>query len=140
MHIRDRVTIRSLHRSELLVVALTGCFTFISAVIGYAILPSSPEKNPPRVLFSTAGGRVLFSHRHHFDGKGAALDCTDCHHNEEADTATLTGMDCRSCHYGNPDVVETVCADGATHQRCIGRQCLICHDGEECAFCHRKRP
>ena len=128
------------HRVALSATGTLFLLCLLTSLAGYVFTAPRPEKNPPRVLFSTAGGNVLFSHREHFHEEGAGLGCTDCHHNEAADTATLAGMDCRSCHYGNPDVVETVCADDAAHPRCIGRQCLACHDGEECTFCHRKRP
>jgi len=126
------------HRIAFSVSGLLLLIALIAALTGYAIRPPREQKNPPRVLLPTAGGPVLLSHRLHSDESGAALDCADCHHNEDADTATMAGMNCRSCHYNNPDVVETVCADNETHPRCIGMKCLVCHEGEDCTFCHRK--
>ncbi len=127
-----------LHRIAFVVSALLLLIALIAAFTGYALRPPQLPKNPPRVLLPTAGGPVLLPHRLHSDESGAALDCADCHHNEDADMATMSGMNCRACHYENPDIVETVCADNETHPRCIGTQCLVCHEGEDCTFCHRK--
>ena len=126
------------HRIAFRISVLLLLIALAAAVTGYAIRPPLVQKNPPRMLFPSAGGPVLFPHRLHTEASGAALDCADCHHNEDADTATMSGMNCRACHYNNPDVVETVCADNETHPRCIGMKCLVCHEGEDCTFCHRK--
>jgi hypothetical protein len=135
---RNNTSDRLVHRVAFRLSALLLVIAFISAVTGYALRPPRVPKNPPRVLLPTAGGPVLFSHRLHTEESGAALDCADCHHNVDADTVTMAGMNCRACHYENPDIVETVCADNETHPRCIGTQCLVCHEGEDCTFCHRK--
>ena len=138
--ITNRMMLRSAHQRELFVAGIVAGICVIAALTGYFFAPPSLDKNAPRILFATTGGPVVFPHRLHYLESGGGLGCTDCHHNEDADTATMTGMNCRACHYGNPEVVETVCADGGEHPRCIGRNCLVCHDGEDCTFCHRKTP
>ncbi|MBN1760359.1 MAG: cytochrome c3 family protein [Chitinispirillaceae bacterium] len=140
MSFNFRMSFQSAHYREFLIAGVVGGICFIVALTGFFFIPPSLDRNSPRILFSTSGGQVLFPHRHHFEENGGAFDCADCHHNEGADTVTMTGMECRACHYGNPDIVETVCADDGEHPRCIGRKCLVCHDGEDCTFCHRKTP
>ena len=108
-------------------------------LFGYFFQPPLKKQKPPHVLFLTNGGPVLFPHQRHSHKDGGAFDCTECHHKLEEDTVTADKMRCRSCHYDNPDIVETVCADGAAHPRCIGRRCNACHEGEACTFCHRKQ-
>jgi hypothetical protein len=133
-------SLRSLqsHLNEFLVAVLLFTVCFLITVCGYSCYAPRQEKNPPRVLFSTNGGEVLFPHRHHSDVSGGGFDCTECHHNEESDIDSLVQMSCRECHYRNPEIVEIVCADDTTHPRCIGKKCQSCHEGEECTFCHRK--
>jgi hypothetical protein len=128
----------SLHRIAMVVSVAVLAITLVATITGYGLLQPQLPKNPPLLLLPTAGGPVLLPHRLHIEESGAALDCADCHHNEDADTVTMAGMNCRKCHYNNPDVVEAVCADNETHPRCIGMKCLVCHEGEDCTFCHRK--
>ena len=127
------------HRNELIVTAVLFTGALTGVLCGYGLIAPQPAKNPPRILMATTGGPVLFPHRHHSDTDGPQFACADCHHNEEADADSLTAMNCRACHYSNPDIVETVCADDKIHPRCIGRSCRSCHEGEECTFCHRKK-
>lgn len=110
------------------------------ALYGYFLKPPPEKHKPPHVLFTTNGGPVLFPHLRHSHEDGGAFDCIECHHSLEEDTDSADVMRCRGCHYDDPDIVETVCADDAAHPRCIGRRCNACHEGEACIFCHRKQP
>jgi len=111
---------------------------FAIALYGYVLRPPSKPANPPDVLFTSSNGPVLFPHAHHIDENGAAIECTDCHHKSSGDEKDTVEMKCRACHYSDPDIAEVVCPDDPVHPRCIGKQCMSCHDGEECVFCHRK--
>lgn len=112
----------------------------VVAFYGYFLKPPLKKRAAPHILLATAAGPVLFPHLHHSHKDGGAFDCSECHHKIGEDTATVDLMRCRSCHYDDPDVVETVCADNTQHPRCIGRRCNACHEGEECSFCHRRQP
>ena len=121
--------------------AMLGAIALLSvccmvAFFGYCIHPPQVAHEPSHVLFPSNGGPVLFPHGHHRQESGA--ECADCHHNYDSTEQTVRR--CRICHYNDPDIVETVCADGNNHPRCVGRKCNTCHEGEECTFCHRKQP
>lgn len=116
---------------------VTLCCSFF--LYGYFINPPSLPKNPPEIVLHTTAGPIVFSHRHHFSDDGAAIGCSDCHHNSSGAEDESSEMNCRKCHYDDKDLAEAACSDDATHPRCVGKQCATCHDGEECSFCHRKK-
>ncbi|MBN1576838.1 MAG: cytochrome c3 family protein [Chitinispirillaceae bacterium] len=125
--------------------AMLGATTLLSACCvvafyGYQMHPPLMAYEPPHVIFPSNGGPVLFPHGHHRQDSGAAIECIECHHKLDPEAKTAAPMKCRICHYNDPDIVETVCADDKTHPRCVGIKCNTCHDGEKCTFCHRKQP
>lgn len=112
---------------------LLSFFSLGIAVYGYWFVPLKKSLNPKSVIFHTKGGKVLFSHHYHYDNSGAGIECTDCHHNCDSSFKNCE-MKCRSCHYKKEYVGK--CKD-KNHPRCIGKQCINCHEGESCSFCHR---
>lgn len=129
-----------LHRNEFVVAVVLFVVCLSAGIYGYFIKPPKLPDNPTNIVLSNNGGTVLFTHKQHFDEDGGAFECETCHHNYDPEEQPPSEMNCRVCHYNEPDVVETVCNDDATHPRCIGKQCNECHDGEECTFCHRTAP
>jgi len=113
------------------------CFSIL--VYGYFVKPPLKAAHPSEILLPSKAGPVLFTHTLHSRDDGAAIACTDCHHNGSGAENDSSEMKCRNCHYNDKDIVETVCADDTNHPRCIGKKCSTCHDGETCNFCHREK-
>jgi len=113
---------------------------FAVTLCGYFFFPLHKSADPSGILLDSKGGAVIFAHRLHAGDEGAAIGCSDCHHNYiAADSSSPRQMNCRDCHYRDPEIAKAACADDETHPRCIGKQCVTCHEGESCNFCHRKR-
>jgi hypothetical protein len=92
---------------------------------------------PPKTLeFTTDGGPVAFDHFTHSSKEGYDLECATCHHGYNAENAKTYPMNCRRCHYNKK--YEPICKDADTHARCIGKNCLSCHEdgSEDCSICH----
>jgi hypothetical protein len=124
-------------RSGIIVATGIGALCGAIAITGFIIRPPRESKNHSHVFFETNGGPVLFPHMHHSDDNGGAIECAECHHKYDAADKSPQTMKCRACHYDDPDVKETACADSDAHPRCIGKKCNTCHEGESCTFCHR---
>jgi Zn finger protein HypA/HybF involved in hydrogenase expression len=112
------------------------CLLIIGAV-SYAAFPLKAPKEPLRMMFDVAAGKVLFDHKTHTSELGYGLSCEDCHHellDDEYDEATACG-ECHDPEEGDEDMPKR--AD-AFHLQCMG-----CHQEfeagpreEECALCH----
>ena len=103
----------------------------IIAVLAYAL---EKEKEPVRIAFSTKGGGVIFNHQNHTSLEN--IKCEDCHHNYDPTGKDSGSMNCRKCHYSKE--FEEICQDESVHKRCIGKNCLECHEpgSVDCNFCH----
>lgn len=110
-------------------------FSLGIAIYGYWFIPLKKHLNPNNVIFHSKGGNVLFPHHYHYDGERADIECSDCHHNCDS-TFQNCKMRCRDCHYKKNYVNK--CKD-KNHPRCIGKQCIVCHEGESCSFCHQEK-
>jgi hypothetical protein len=110
------------------------CVFIIIAFWGYCY---EQETEPIRVVFITKGGPVVFEHLEHTSPDGYELECESCHHNYSTEETKNenTSMNCRECHYSKK--LKTVCEDADVHKRCIGENCMQCHE-ENCEFCHKQ--
>lgn len=120
--------------AAILVIALL----ILIAFAGYAL--DVPPTDPVRVLFTGDCPSVVFEHRRHLHEEGHALECDECHHDYDAD-APPAEMSCRRCHYQDEELVD-LCEDQAPHTRCVGANCVACHEDEMespgCVFCHAR--
>lgn len=94
--------------------------------------PEAPE----RVRFETDGGIVVFDHFKHSSADGYDLECATCHHGYKEENKNSFPMSCRRCHYNKK--YESICENADTHTRCIGKNCLSCHEdgADDCTICH----
>lgn len=113
------------------------CFGLM--VCGYVTFPIKTDEKPKELLLRNTAGPIVFPHARHSADDGAAVECVDCHHKYTGTKHDTLNMKCRACHYSNTEAVQKVCADDDAHPRCVGMKCNICHEGEECTFCHRTR-
>jgi hypothetical protein len=109
------------------------CLFVVIALWGYCF---EQKADPIRVVFITKGGPVVFDHLEHASPEGYELECESCHHNYSAEEENEDSaiMNCRECHYSKK--LTTVCEDADVHKRCIGENCMQCHE-ENCEFCHQ---
>ena len=113
-------------------VALAVVLMSAVALAGYLRL-AEPEEMPRRILFDSAGGKVIFSHLDHEQSYG--IDCAICHH--ESENPGKTPLQCGLCH--PPEFTQEYIAD---HQWFFAEEehCERCHhtgvaDGP-CSSCH----
>ena len=104
-----------------------GVICLLVGIVCYAALPLPEPEEPVRIMFKSAAGDVLFSHKEHVSESGYGLECVSCHHEDEDDPTA-----CGECHEGDSDVER---AD-AFHGQCKG-----CHEDEDagpvqCSDCH----
>ncbi len=104
----------------------------IIGIVGF--LSEKKAENPNGMVFFTSGGAVVFNHKIHSSEDEAALECLQCHHNIEE--GEKSEMSCRKCHYYNEEY-EGICEDAPVHKRCVGKQCVGCHEDESCSYCHK---
>ena len=108
-------------------------FLFVG-VLSYAAFPVKTIDKPIRIMFKSAGGKVLFDHKTHTDDSGYGIACNDCHHNlEEDETNPQT---CGECHEPESEDEDIPKRSDAFHS-----QCIDCHQESEagpqkCALCH----
>ncbi len=106
----------------------------ITGVVSYAVSAGIKPDKPERVLFKSVQGKVLFSHRVHFDKNSYGFDCSDCHKCDEEDGENPAS--CGECHMhdsGNDYVPKR---SDALHQQCTGCHVNTGLGPEECAGCH----
>lgn len=94
-------------------------------------------EQPQKVEFKADAGLVVFDHFSHSSADGYDLECKTCHHGFKPESKNFP-MNCRRCHYNKK--YESLCKNEETHIRCIGKNCVDCHeDGkEDCAICHKE--
>jgi hypothetical protein len=95
-------------------------------------------KSPKTVTFDTDGGRVVFDHFTHASADGYDLSCDTCHHGYKPDKKSSFPMNCRRCHYNKK--YSSICEEADAHTRCIGKNCVDCHEdgAENCEICHKE--
>jgi hypothetical protein len=93
---------------------------------------------PKKVEFAADSGAVVFNHFAHADPDEYGLDCTECHHGYTKENKKIFPMNCRRCHYNTKYV--KICEDADTHARCIGKNCMNCHEdgADDCTICHKE--
>lgn len=93
---------------------------------------------PKTVKFETDGGPVIFDHFTHASADGYELECESCHHGYTEENKKSLPMNCRRCHYNKK--YEPICENADTHARCIGKNCLNCHEdgADDCTICHKE--
>ncbi len=104
----------------------------------------SLAKTPQQVTFVTDAGLVVFDHFLHISEDGCAIECETCHHGYDAvkkkQSVNMQSfpMSCRRCHYNT--FYGDICDSDEMHARCIGKQCIECHDdgGDNCQICHKE--
>ena len=109
------------------------CVLLAIGFLSYVIQAENPPTPPPRIMFSTMGGDVLFGHKTHFSEDGFGIECTDCHHSWEQEEGTMP-KSCSECHPKEGE--EEIKRADALHQQCKG-----CHEEGgsgpvECKECH----
>lgn len=100
---------------------------------------SFPEIVEPKLVkFETDGGLVVFDHFKHASPDEYDLGCDECHHGYKPEKKKTFVMSCRRCHYNTK--YEKICENADTHVRCIGKNCLNCHEEgkENCEMCHKE--
>ena len=97
-----------------------------------------PIPEPKTVEFDTEGGRVVFDHFKHASADGYEVECETCHHGFKPENKKAFPMNCRRCHYNKN--YNSVCEKQETHVRCIGKNCMDCHEdgAEDCEICHKE--
>lgn len=122
----------------------------VIGVLSFAAFPAKAPEQPVRLMFKSAAGKVMFTHKTHFGDEGYGVACMDCHHHPEDGSETAG---CGYCHLAEPgETLPESCLDcheadeiegteppkrsDAFHQQCIG-----CHKDndagpQECAECH----
>ncbi len=95
----------------------------VVAVSSY-LVPAQSEPVPTRLLFDTAGGKVILAHSTHAHDYG--LDCTRCHHHGPAVEDQATPLACAVCHPAEFD-------DHFIHEHAAS------FDTDTCADCHHTR-
>ena len=95
-------------------------------------------KAPKTVEFDTDGGKVVFDHFTHASADGYDLACDTCHHGYKKENKKDFPMSCRRCHYNTK--YKSICEKQETHARCIGKNCVDCHEdgSENCEICHKE--
>ena len=113
-----------------LTIALSLAILFLATgIICYASFPPPVPKEPVRLMFKNAAGKVLFGHSTHAENYD--LSCVDCRHNIEDEEV----YNCSECHESTGDEAMPGRAD-AFHTQCKG-----CHENAgtgpvECNSCH----
>jgi hypothetical protein len=122
-------------RTRNTVAFITAALLLIIGIAGYAF--QKPQQLI-RVLFKTTGGPVVLDHVFHSSEDAAGIECTECHHNIEGEeNPAPEDYNCKTCHYDDPDIAEAACAEAPVHKRCIGQNCVQCHEDSECSYCHQ---
>ena len=117
-----------------LTIALSLAILFLATgIICYASFPPPVPKEPVRLMFKNAAGKVLFGHSTHAENYD--LSCVDCHHNIEDEDQDQRVYNCSECHESTGDEAMPGRAD-AFHTQCKG-----CHENAgtgpvECNSCH----
>ena len=103
-------------------------------LVCYTAFAKKAPEEPLRIMFKTAGGKVLFSHKTHFSDAGYAFECNTCHHmlENEGDKP----VSCGECHLADGEDAPKL--SDALHKQCIG-----CHKDSgsgpvECSACHMR--
>ena len=125
----------------------------VLGVFSYAVFSVETPKEPIRIMFKSAAGKIFFDHQAHASESGCSLSCSDCHHHPENDDTTVNG--CNECHLpGESETVPESCndchePDEIEDYEMINRvdafhtQCINCHKEfeagpEDCAKCHTR--
>jgi hypothetical protein len=106
----------------------------IVGLICYTAFAKKAPEEPLRIMFKTAGGKVLFSHKTHFSDAGYAFECDTCHHMLENEGEKP--VSCGECHLADGEDAPKL--SDALHKQCIG-----CHKDSgsgpvECSACHMR--
>jgi len=123
----------------------------IVGVLSYSGFSAKAPDEPLRLVFTGAGGSVLFNHQVH--AADYSLSCNACHHHPSEPEEGASMMACKACHVFPSDGslpaaclschgADEVSLEGipartdAFHNQCIG-----CHKESgsgpvECAACH----
>ncbi|MGE4551879.1 MAG: cytochrome c3 family protein [Desulfovibrionaceae bacterium] len=147
-----------MHNRTLPVLVIAAVLLLV-AVAGY-LVPSGHAEAPVRLLFDSAGGKVLFAHQDH--AKTYGVDCRRCHHAGFDETSPRPCGDCHpagfeapfatehqtrfkpdqcgQCHHARLDGMTF---DHAAHQAILDKDCQACHHGPDiepepmaCNNCH----
>ena len=123
----------------------------IVGVLSYTAFSGKTPDEPLRVVYTGAGGSVLFDHATHAGGYD--LSCTACHHHPEEPDADAAMPACSACHVAPKDgSLPKACLDchaedevgmesvpnsaDAFHSQCIGCHQELGAGPVECAACH----
>lgn len=119
----------------------------IVGVLFYGMLSAKPPEVPVRLMYPSAGGKVLFDHQTHMDLYD--LSCRDCHHADDDDS--VLPVSCGECHHVASEYVPALGETGKfnhdAHSADFGIGCTDCHheytEGDPagpspCADCHQK--
>ena len=103
----------------------------VVAVSGY-LVPSGSEPVPTRLLFDTAGGKVVLTHSAHNRDYGA--DCARCHHHGPDGAAMAEAMD-----GAEPPLACSTCHPAAFDEAFVREHVAAIPNPETCADCHHAR-
>ena len=131
---------------------------FVVGVVSYTYTAFSakPPDEPVRIMFKSAAGQVLFSHKVHTAVSGYGAACLDCHHHYEEDEESMRACgdchqipaeegaileSCYDCHDTDEDTDEAEGTKITKKGDAFHTQCINCHQEieagpEECSECH----
>ncbi len=118
------------------VIAYIACvILLITGLVCYAAFAGGAPEEPVRIMFKSAQGKVLFSHKVHAANDGYGYYCTDCHHLWDEDEENRP-VSCSECHMSESDDEYMAKRSDALHRQCQG-----CHEEgaagpSECSGCH----
>ena len=104
-------------------------------VLSYTAFSAKAPEEPLRVMYSTAAGKVMFTHSTHLSESGYSLDCYTCHHHGEETSS------CGSCHLkmdGSFAVSCMQCHESEDHAdlEVATKKGVDFYSSESCADCH----
>ncbi len=116
-------------KKDLQIVSIVTIILLLLGILCYVLASPPAPKEPVRLMFQNAAGKVLFGHTTHKNEYD--LSCIDCHHNIEDDEI----YNCSECHEATGD------EDMPSRTDAFHIQCKGCHEDAgsgpvECNACH----